>query len=319
MPISSKIRSTYEHTTLWAKKYRVEIVASLFGVLAMNLILLAEAYRAADAINPATAGELGDFVGGYVGTGFALFTALLLYRTLRAQRESSQLQSFEARYLELIRLHRDNVAEMREDKVEGRNLFLPMLRELGAAHQLVEASAAAKGLGLTSPQKLQIAYYCIFYGTGIGSSRTLRTSLKDFDDAFLDDLDARLRSKSTRDQLRIDYAIPYDPFKGHQSRLGHYYRHLYQTVKYVDSQTIEIDKYNYVKTIRAQLSTHEQALLLVNSLCPIGSRWWHDGFMLRYRMVKNIPQLFMGPGLGIDLQALFPVSYFEWEELRDAA
>ena len=62
----------------------------------------------------------------------------------------------------------------------------------------------------------------------------------------------------------------YIPFEGHQSRLGHYYRHLYQTVCYVDSQDEKyisnIEKYKYMKILRAQLSTHEEALLFLNSL-----------------------------------------------------
>jgi hypothetical protein len=146
----------------WLRTNHVEVITVVGGLVAMNLILFAKAYRETDHINPVTAGQLGDFIGGYVGTAFVLLTAVLLYRTLRLQRESAQLQSFEARYFELLRLHRDNVAEMRIGNIEGRRIFLPMLRELWAARGVVEDCALEHAAVLTPRQKLHIAYYCLF-------------------------------------------------------------------------------------------------------------------------------------------------------------
>lgn len=81
----------------------------------------------------------------------------------------------------------------------------------------------------------------------------------------------------------------YKPFDGHQIRLGHYFRHLSQTVSYVrDADGFsDFEKYQYAQTIRAQLSTQEQALLLVNSLTPIGHAWWDDGLMQDYRLERS--------------------------------
>ena len=91
------------------------------------------------------------------------------------------------------------------------------------------------------------------------------------------------------------------PFEGHQSRLAHYYRHLYQTVCYVDNQTLKIDKYEYVKTIRAQLTTHEQALLFINSLTPMGKGWNAKDLLVRYRFIKNIPDGFFDEKTEIEI------------------
>jgi hypothetical protein len=85
-------------------------------------------------------------------------------------------------------------------------------------------------------------------------------------------------------------------------------------VRYVDQQTLDIDKYEYVKTIRAQLSTHEQALLLVNSLTPMGQDWWSKDFILRYRLVQNIPRDFFDSSAELDVRKHFEPGYFEWEE-----
>ena len=89
----------------------------------------------------------------------------------------------------------------------------------------------------------------------------------------------------------------YKPFSGHQSRLGHYYRHLFQTVKFVvnyDSKLLTYtDKRNYLRILRAQLSNHEQLLLFYNWFSGYGLKWEQDGgnhFFTDYRMIHNIPE-----------------------------
>jgi hypothetical protein len=51
----------------------------------------------------------------------------------------------------------------------------------------------------------------------------------------------------------------------------------------------ETKKYNYLRTIRAQLSSHEQLLLYYNSLSKFGESWITKGYLTKYRMIKNIP------------------------------
>jgi hypothetical protein len=118
--------------------------------------------------------------------------------------------------------------------------------------------------------------------------------------------------------VRAKRSMDFDPFEGHQSRLGHYYRHLYQTIAYIDRQRIPINRYEYAKTVRAQLSTHEQALLLLNSQTPMGQAWWMNRFVVDYQMVKNIPQDFFDSD-EISLPALFSPGYFEWEKANHEA
>jgi len=86
-------------------------------------------------------------------------------------------------------------------------------------------------------------------------------------------------------------------------------------IQYVDQQPpdLGINKYEYVKTMRAQLSTHEQAMLLINSRTPVGRNWWRKGLIQNYRLVQNIPRDFFTKS-EIDLVKLFRPGYFEWEE-----
>lgn len=302
----------------WLREYWIEILVLALGLIVMNLIFIAGAFRVTDTVDPAGAGQLGDFVGGYVGTFFALASVVLLTATLRNQRRSAQLLNFEAKYFELLRLHRDNVAELEVQGVTGRKLFVVLIREYRSALEIVKRLAAEHEQSLTQKQLIHISYYCLFFGTGPNSSRMLLSSLAEFNGEFITALVSQLDAAEAKALAQTEKKLAYVPFEGHQSRLGHYYRHLYQAIRYVDQQTFRIDKYQYVKTIRAQLSNHEQVLLLLNSLTPIGAGWWTMGYMLNYRMTQNIPREFFEPTDELNLSALFPAGYFEWEEGKGA-
>ena len=302
----------------WPCEYWVEILVLVLGLVAINLVFIAEAFRATDTLNPTSAGQLGDFVGGYVGTFLALASVVLLSATLRSQRKSAQILNFEGKYFQLLRLHRDNVAELEVQGVTGRKLFVVLIREYRSAAAIVRRLAADKQQKLTPKQIAHLTYYCLFFGTGPNSSRMLRLSLPEYDKEIVDAIAQELDRSDIKDSVQAERKLAYVPFEGHQSRLGHYYRHLYQAIRYVDEQKLAIDKYQYVKTIRAQLSNHEQALLLLNSLTPIGENWWKNGYVLRYRLVQNIPRDFFDRETELDLGALFPTGYFEWEEGRGA-
>lgn len=303
----------------WPREYWVEILVLVLGLVAINLVFIAEAFRATDTLNPTSAGQLGDFVGGYVGTFLALASVVLLSATLRSQRKSAQILNFEGKYFELLRLHRDNVAELEVQGVTGRKLFVVLIREYRSAAAIVRRKAAEKQQKLTPTQLAHITYYCLFFGTGPNSSRMLRLSLPEYEKTLVDAIAKELASRDIKDSVQAEKKLAYVPFEGHQSRLGHYYRHLYQAIRYVDEQKLTIDKYQYVKTIRAQLSNHEQALLLLNSLTPIGENWWRNGYVLRYRLLQNIPRDFFDRETELDLSALFPAGYFEWEEKHGAS
>ncbi|SHM92342.1 putative phage abortive infection protein [Mucilaginibacter sp. OK098] len=99
---------------------------------------------------------------------------------------------------------------------------------------------------------------------------------------------------------------PFKYYGGHQFKLGHYYRHLFQTVKYIDEQKIlkYSEKYENLKTLRAQLSTPEQYLLFFNTISSMGRAWelnklsdkafenFNCYLVTKYNFIKNIPDTF---------------------------
>lgn len=94
--------------------------------------------------------------------------------------------------------------------------------------------------------------------------------------------------------------------QGHHFQLGHYFRHLFQSFKFLSSQSFlsKESKYNYAKILRAQLSTYEQLLLMFNSVSSLGMKWEYQAslpktsenleledfkFITRYHLIKNLP------------------------------
>ena len=87
--------------------------------------------------------------------------------------------------------------------------------------------------------------------------------------------------------------------------LGHYYRHLFNMVNYIEKNE-HIKNYDkkekYVKIIRSQLSDYEEILLYYNSLSHLGVDWnksprepqeeMHKenmSLICKYRLLKNCP------------------------------
>ncbi|MCR4348057.1 MAG: putative phage abortive infection protein [Sulfuricaulis sp.] len=70
--------------------------------------------------------------------------------------------------------------------------------------------------------------------------------------------------------------------------LGHYFRNLYQIVKYINDSTVQNKKF-YTNIIRAQLSSAELFLLFFNSLSEFGYEKFHP-LILKFELLEHLPQ-----------------------------
>jgi len=277
-------------------------------------------------LNPGTTGPIGDTFGGILGPFVALLAAIITffafwvqYKANEQQRKDIALERFESRYYEMLRLHRANVEEMNiADKVKGRKCFIHMFYELEFCYKSVEkaynnasnedkANFKYKEINLMS-----FSYKIFFYGTGVHSEKhfieylsaaelhlykTLKDGIfKEVQGGYLTTMQGqnvpRYHShpiSGNADSKSHSVEFYYYPLDGHINRLGHYYRLLFQTVSYITSNknlTSE-EKYNYIKTLRAQLSNFEQLLLYYNALAWFDEEW--RLFFTEYRFIKNLP------------------------------
>lgn len=297
-----------KHSKYW--KYRYEIFIALVLIIIIHLPLFASTFQGYP-IDSKNASEFGSFIGGYFGAIFSLFSIVLLYITLREQIRSTQLDQFENRLYEMIRLHRQNVSEFEiNENIKDKKVFVAMMKEFRAAKEIV-LEVCYKDTPLVPEVKhnlFSISYLILFFGVGNNSNRMLENLLQYY---IVDKTKKKLLLKRLKNKKSIfcnffnKYNYTY--FDGHQLRLGHYYRHLFQTVDYISTnKLLEFDeKMKYAKMLRAQLSTYEQALFFINSISPLGLNWWRKGYIGNYKIVKNIPSDFFSDN-EIDLKSYFP-------------
>lgn len=250
-------------------------------------------------------------------------------KEFETQNKTSAIQLFENQYYKMVDLHKDNVREMKITffdhikvpyqspqghgfsnqeilrDVAGRKIFVGMMHEFHALYTIITFIAEKIELKLKDAKVCSLAYGIFFYG-----AKSSKIDFNDLPISFQEELLKALKSYQTKfynrhsDNMKksksdSDYYFKFYPFEGHESRLAHYYRHLFQTVKYVvqqeESGLIEYQQTRqYLRVLRAQLSNAEQLMLYYNYVYGFGINWDYRGtkgyqFLTKYRMIHNIP------------------------------
>lgn len=220
---------------------------------------------------------------------------------------------------------------------QGRNAFSSFYNEYKFCYYKLDRLSSHNKNILNNDEILNISFLVFYYGVGENTRQLLYDVLPKEKSHIIDSLISSLllyRNDWRRwieEQLKIDaisnrgenptiliplnnrlnaikvridntdkyfeYSLKYKPFGGHLSRLGHYYRHLYQMIKLIDefdnksieNKDLQINKSDYSKLVRAQISSDEQLLLFYNSLSIIGEGWLRNNYIKKYNLLKNIP------------------------------
>lgn len=266
-------------------------------------------------------GQIGDSIGGTVGPAVAIIGALLTFLAFYVQYQANQQQRkdidsqgdnwlyerFESRFFELLRLHKENVVDMQMGPYIGRKCFSILFEEFRLIYEIVlflRVELSRKDPEYENIDILKVAYHCFFYGINNHGAKAFMEDFKgvyrsfyEREDGIFQTLERSKLRTSIPPENRIEGMInewfekyDYIPFGGHGDMLGHYYRHLYQTVNYIvnDKEILEAEeKVEFIRTFRAQLTNSEQLMLFYN-----GAIWfpeeWRKIFTM-YRFIKNIP------------------------------
>jgi hypothetical protein len=347
-------------------------------------------------------GQFGDFVGGVVGTVFALAGTLLIYLSFKEQTTQNIKEGFENTFFELVNIHRDNVNQLTYTKydngelrtAETRKVFRLIFSEFLECYREVKKFSNSKNsddyilpkykvklqdilatnnlkVNIIEFALIDIAYSIVFFGVGEEGEIILRDKFKRrYNHQFFYHLLRYIKLKPKRenktrwDKWKTLLSYDYKNFKkvnqefynyrphhsidhlsdevknlifkddynkyygGHQHRLGHYFRHLFQSFKFVnyDKHLTEKEKYFYAKTLRAQLSTYEQAILFINSISTFGMKWEYlpekqllndkgDSknckLITKYNLIKNLPGYHM---FGIRYKSFYADVKYEADE-----
>ncbi len=232
---------------------------------------------------------------------------------LQKQSEAEEFQRFENKYYELVRFHRANMEEMNiGDKVYARKCFIRMYYEFKYCFDISEVcyKLLSKPVQDNIPSLTSFAYKIFFFGIGDLSEKQLQFNdsekklfemvksnlaniQKDYEESKKGKKDYPFELAVLIGSTPFNFEAYYYPFDGHISRLAHYYRHLFQTVKYVVKQNEKLicydKKLEYLQTLRAQLSNHEQVMLYYNAVSGLGDAWFQNEYFTKYKMIHNLP------------------------------
>lgn len=261
-----------------------------------------------------TTGFIGDTIGGTVGpiVGFigVILTFLAFYIQYQAnkvqidalteqkkgakdQERQIAIQQFENNFFELLKLHRENVKELSYRHNEGRNVIIKIVNEFFEILDKFIENGIIRRNKLDEQDLANIAYTILFFGTDETVKDVLENRFFNKYHAIEDELNELIESL----RLMHNVMLPEKHyFNGHQSRLGHYFRHLRGTVIYVHRNKMlnEEQKKEYLRMLRAQLSNHEQILLFFHSISDLGLKWElqnenNEKLITTYSLIRNIP------------------------------
>ena len=100
-------------------------------------------YTLADSeheVSISATGNIGDFIGGVVGTVLSFASVILLILTVTDQRDQYKLDSFGQTFYEMLHIHNDNVTPMRHkdvDNTTGRDVFSKLVTDYEHIYDIV--------------------------------------------------------------------------------------------------------------------------------------------------------------------------------------
>lgn len=227
-----------------------------------------------EKINSEKFGHLGDFVGGLMGSLWALAGVFLFYKALTEQRDDFSNNR------EALRLQ----VEALEQQIEEFKLSRQEQRLSRKVYE--EQSKTAK------IQQFDSSFYSL-----LNVYLNIKNHLNSISPDFFKDLVGEISAKhdtsieSPIEQRKILISSFNQIYNDKREVLSSYFRALYRLLSIIDSATnlTEKEKFNYAKILRAQLSDYELIVLSYNSYTFLGKKTQY--FILKYNLLKHIPVL----------------------------
>lgn len=193
-------------------------------------------------------GIFGDYMGGTVGTIVGVISIYLLYITYTSQVEFARKQDVSAK------------------RQQFESTFFNMLEQQQMLREQLRGTIGNK------------SYQSLSY---------LERLREELSDALanlnyrMDEVNAenKILLKNVVNQLYLDFFLP------NVSHLGHYFRHIYHILKYVEESQVP-DAKGYVDILQAQLSNDELYLLSINGISNYGRRKMLP-LMDKYSLLEN--------------------------------
>lgn len=258
-------------------------------------------------------GEIGDTLGGIMNPFIALagvaITFLAFYIQFKAnqyqkeqfleqlnidkeqfklelelQREQFNKNKFENQFYEMLSIHRENVSNL---STQGIKFGLDNIQ---LTERLSHEISGIKSL----PYLLSEFELCLSLANKHFTKDNLKFRVNKAYHLFWQGIDEKSRGINQFCDLALTAKerLNNQIFLGHSNQLAHYYRQLFQTVKYIVYQSgySYEEKRNFIRLLRSQLPNEEQVLLFYNWFSDYGIEWENgkNRFFTDYRMIHNL-------------------------------
>lgn len=306
---------------------------------------------------------IGGIMGPFIAIVAAILTFIAFWVQFEAnnnQRKDIAIERIENKYYTMLDIYSQFTNNLDVHGIKGKAAFAELVGELSFTYHLIEnvykRLSQSKEYLSSSPENVKnlitefnhnpeikynyltiLAYNLFFYGhfymlvdVAHGERTRLAEDIKNealsINNQAQGSYEFLTYVKSNKQEYAdTNYRLKHKLLKGHSDFLGHYFRHLFQTVKYIasidDDLVPETKKYEYIKMLRAQMSDYEQILLYYNSLTSQGAAWNSvtnedfpqcEGYIGRFRLIKNLPPNF--PLFGITPDYKYKKTIEKWHE-----
>lgn len=244
-------------------------------VVSIPLFLWGEdTFAISKKINSEKFGQLGDFVGGLMGSLWALAGVFLFYKALTEQRAdfNNNKKALELQ-VEALNQQIEEFKLSREEQKLSRKVY-------------EEQSKTAK------IQQFDSSFYSLL-DVYLNIKNNLNTTIPDYFRVLVSEI-SKHYDDSMKDPIAQRKALVtsfIEIYNNKREALSRYFRALYRLLSIIDTATnlTEKEKFHYAKILRAQLSDYELIVLSYNSYTFLGQKT--QSFILKYNLLKHIPVL----------------------------
>jgi len=266
------------------KKIKITgLLLVFFTIILLHFPLFFEPFFPwSNAFDSTLAANYGSLISGYAGVWLlAINIFLLLYVHFK-----QNLSEFDRKFYTFLSIHRDNVKNFKFGSYTGINAIEKINMVIDSAN--VEFR---KQTTKTIMECINSSYLLVYFGL---NDRSHLIYIRSFE-SEMKEVRSLWNNLLVHNKLIRSFTINQESeglvLEGSEQYLSTYFRHLFHISESILSSDIlsENQKREYFSILRAQLSIHEQALILINSISKIGESWNRHGIIQKYQLIKNIP------------------------------
>ena len=257
------------------KTLNIIIIPSIIALIfAISLFLWKRSFFDFDStVDAGMLGTLGDFVGGVIGSIWALVGVILFYLALKEQRKDiATNQEALAKQIEALKVQTNEFKLQKDELIESRKVFIEQSKTL-------------------KKQQFESTFFSMLkmYSDNIRILNSRYSNGEDYFIEFIKKLSSKVKISNKPLVNHKETLETYNElFFNCKDDISHYFRIVYRLVKFIDNSTMtDDDKKMYFKILRSQFSEKELLVLYYNSYTVFGTKFYP--LILKYNLLKHLP------------------------------